>query len=342
MKAAVFHEHGGPEALRYEEVPTPKPGRGEALIRVKGCSVNHLDIWIRQGIPAYSMTLPHISGCDIAGIVEEGGPDTPGVSPGQKVVVAPGLSCFGCEPCLAGRDNLCATFRILGANVDGGYAEFATVPTRNLLPLPENLSFEEGAAYPLVFLTAWHMLIHRAGLRPGETVLVLAAGSGIGSAAVQIARLAGARVLAAAGSDEKLGRAKHLGADTGINYTREDFSKRVKELTDGRGADVVFEHVGEATWEKSLASLAKNGRLVTCGATTGGEVRITLRPLFMRQQTILGSVMGTRAEFAEITRLMGMGRLKPVVDSVYPLKEARQAQERMLARENFGKIVLVP
>jgi len=342
MKASIFREHGGPEVLRYEEVATPKPGRGEALIRVKGCSVNHLDIWIRQGIPAYSMTLPHISGCDMAGIVEEAGPETPGVSLGQKVIVAPGLSCFRCEPCLAGHDNLCTTFRILGANVDGGYAEFAAVPAVNLIPLPENLSFEEGAAYPLVFLTAWHMLIRRAGLRPGETVLVLAAGSGIGSAAVQIAHIAGARVLATAGTDEKLERAGQLGADTGINYNREDFSKRVKELTDGRGADVVFEHVGEATWEKSLASLAKNGRLVTCGATTGGEVRMALRPLFMRQQTILGSVMGTRAELAEITRLMGMGRLKPVVDSVYPLKEARQAQERMLARENFGKIVLVP
>ncbi|MBI5197789.1 MAG: zinc-binding dehydrogenase [Nitrospirae bacterium] len=342
MKAVRFHEHGGPEVLRYEDAPVPANGPDEAHDRDKACSDNHLDIWIRQWNPAYRLALPHILGCDIAGIVESVGPAITGVAPGQKVVVAPGLSCFRCSFCLSGDDNLCTTYRIIGAQVDGGYAEFAAVPAVNLIPMPDNLSFEQAAAYPLTFMTAWHMLIHRAGLKPGLDVLILAGGSGLGSAAIQIAKLSGARVFTTAGTDSKLERAKTLGADVGIPYEREDFSKKILELTEGRGVDVVFDHIGTATWEKSLASLAKNGKLLTCGTTTGGDVKMNLRSLFMRQQTILGATMGTRAELVEITKRMAIGSLKPVVDSVYPLREARAAQERMLARENFGKIVLVP
>jgi NADPH:quinone reductase-like Zn-dependent oxidoreductase len=340
MKAVTFHEHGGPEKLRYEDVPVPSIGPDNVLVRVKACAVNHLDIWIRQGIPAYKLSLPHIPGADIAGVVESTGSAVSGIVPGDKVVVSPGLSCFRCPFCLAGDDNLCTTYRIIGAQVNGGYAEFVSVPAVNILPMPDNLTFEEAAAYPLTFLTAWHLLIGRAGIRPGQDVLILAGGSGLGSAAIQIAKLAGARIFTTAGSDRKLEQAKSLGADFGIPYEREDFSARVLEMTDGRGVDVVFDHVGAATWGKSLASLAKNGILLACGTTTGGDVQMNIRPLFMRQQTILGSTMGRRAELVEITRLMGTGRLKAIIDSIYPLEKAREAQERMLNRENFGKIVL--
>lgn len=343
MKATIFREFGGPEKLVYEDVPVPSIGRDEVLIRVKACSINHLDIWVRQGIPAYKLTLPHISGCDIAGIVEATGEDIDSsrIRVGDRVIVAPGLSCFRCANCLAGMDNLCESYRIIGAQVDGGYAEYAKAPGINIIPMPEGISFEEAAAFPLTFLTAWHMLIGRANLSPGEDVLIIAAGSGIGVAAVQIAKLAGARVIATAGTDEKLERARILGADEVINYTKEDITRRVKDITGGKGVDVVFEHVGPATWDKSIATLAKNGRLITCGATTGPEVKVDLRYIFMRQQAIMGSTMGTRGELLHITKLIGQRRLKPVIDSVYPLSEARQAQERMLRRENFGKIVLV-
>lgn len=342
MKALAFHEYGGPEKLVYEEVPTPIPGEGEVLIRVKACSVNHVDIWIRQGIPAYKTTFPHISGCDVSGVVEAVGRDVTGLRKGEKVFVAPGLSCFRCAYCLSGQDNMCITYKILGANTNGGYAEFVTVPAVNVLTMPNTLSFEEAASFPLVFLTAWHMLITRAELKAGHEVLVLAAGSGIGIAAIQIAKLAGAIVIAAAGRDDKLEKAEALGADEVINYRREDFSNKIREFTGGKGVDVVFEHVGPETWEKSLTSLAKNGKLVTCGATSGPEARTDLRYIFSRQLSILGSMMGTRSELLEVTKLMEIGKLKAVIDSVYPLKDGRKAQERMLERNNFGKLILVP
>ena len=344
MKASIFREFGGPEKLVYEDVSVPSIGRDEVLVRVRACALNHLDIWVRQGIPAYKLILPHISGCDISGVVESVGDDVDitRIKQGDRVIIAPGLSCFKCPYCLAGMDNLCETFRIIGGQVDGGYAEYANAPAINLIPIPDGISFEEAAAFPLTFVTSWHMLIERARLAPGEDVLIIGAGSGIGSAAVQIAKLTGARVIATGGGDEKLELAKKLGADEIINHSQEDFSHRVKEITNGRGADVVFEHVGPATWDKSMASLAKNGRLITCGATTGPEVKIDLRYVFMRQQTIMGSIMGTRRELLQITNLIGQGRLKPVIDSTYPLSDARKAQERMLNRENFGKIILLP
>lgn len=342
MKAVVFHEHGGTEKLVYEEVPTPVPGEEEVLIRVKACSINHVDLWVRQGIPAYKTSFPHISGCDVAGVVEEIGKNVQGINPGEKVFVAPGLSCFRCAYCLSGQDNMCISYKIVGAHTQGGYAEFVTVPAINVLTMPNTLSFEEAASFPLAFLTAWHMLITRAGLKAGQEVLILAAGSGIGIAGIQIAKLAGALVIGAAGSDSKLEGAKILGADDVINYRREDFSARIRDLTGGKGVDVVFEHVGPETWEKSLTSLSKNGKLVTCGATTGPEAKTDLRYIFSRQLSILGSMMGTRSELLEVTKLMEIGKLKGVIDSVHPLKEARSAQEKLLSRNHFGKLVLVP
>ncbi|MEK6683058.1 MAG: zinc-binding dehydrogenase [Nitrospirota bacterium] len=342
MKAVVFHEHGGPEKLVYQDVPTPLPGEDEVLIRVRACSINHVDIWVRQGIPAYKTAFPHISGCDVAGLVEAIGKNVTGINRGEKVFVAPGLSCFRCAYCLSGQDNMCIAYKILGAHANGGYAEYVTVPAINVLTMPNTLRFEDAASFPLAFLTAWHMLITRAELKAGQEVLVLAAGSGIGTAAIQIAKLAGAWVVAAVGRDEKLAKARTLGADEVINYQREDFSNKIREFTGGKGVDVVFEHVGPETWEKSLTSLAKNGKLVTCGATSGPEARTDLRYIFSRQLSILGSMMGTRSELLEVTKLMEIGKLKPVIDSVFPLKEARKAQERMLERNHFGKLILVP
>ncbi|MEW6544121.1 MAG: zinc-binding dehydrogenase [Nitrospirota bacterium] len=340
MKAVVFHEHGGPEQLRYEEVADPRIAPREVLVRVKACALNHLDIWIRQGIPAYQIPLPHISGCDVAGVVAQVGAEVPGLSVGDRVFVSPGLSCWRCEWCLAGRDNQCPSFTVLGAQVDGGYAELVKVPGVNVLPIPGDLPFEQAAAFPLVSVTAWHMLFTLAGLRPGETVLVMGAGSGVGSIAVQMARLAGARVITTVGKEEKIAKARAIGADEVIVHSRENVAKRVKAVTDGRGVEVVLEHIGPAVWDQCLASLARGGRLVTCGATTGGEVKLDLRHVFSRQLTIEGSYMGTRAELLKAAALVGRGQLKPVVDRTFPLREARAAQEHLLSRNFFGKVVL--
>ncbi|HEY5648121.1 MAG TPA: zinc-binding dehydrogenase [Nitrospiria bacterium] len=342
MKAVSFSDHGSTDKLVYGDLPSPEPGPDEVLIRVRACSVNHVDIWVREGIPAYRTAFPHISGCDFSGVVEGTGKNVTGIHAGEKVFISPGLSCFRCAYCLSGQDNMCISYRIVGAHTNGGYAEYAAVPAVNVLSIPPTLSFEEAASFPLAFLTAWHMLITRAGLKAGQEVLVLAAGSGIGIAAIQIAKLAGAWVAATAGRDDKLERAKELGADEVINYRREDFSERVKELTGGKGVDVVFEHVGPDTWEKSLTSLAKNGKLVTCGSTSGRDARTDIRYIFSRQLSILGSMTGTRSELLELTKLMEIGKLKPVIDTVFPLQEARKAQERMLDRESFGKLILTP
>jgi NADPH:quinone reductase-like Zn-dependent oxidoreductase len=340
MKAVLLREHGGPEKLTVEDLPTPTIGTGEVLVRVKACALNHLDIWIRQGNPAYPIPLPHVSGSDIAGVVEQIGAQIEGVTVGARVVVSPGLSCWKCENCLAGRDNFCSTFGILGAKTHGGYAEYVKVPFRNVLPIPENLTFEQAAAFPLVSVTASHMLFALAGLQHGETVLIMGAGSGVGSMAIQLAKLAGARVITTVGSDEKIPKAVVLGADAVINHSKEKVAERVKLLTEGKGVDVVIEHIGPEVWETCLASLAKGGRLITCGATTGAEVKLDLRYVYSRQFTIKGSYMGTRAELVKAAELVGQKRLISVIDRTYPLREARAAQELMLSRKFFGKIVL--
>jgi len=341
MKAVLFKEHGGPEKLVYEDYPTPMAGPQEVVVRVRACALNHLDIWIRQGNPAYPMPLPHISGSDIAGTVEAVGSQAEGLKVGDRVFVSPGVSCWSCEQCLAGRDNMCKSYGLVGAMMHGGYAEYVKVPARNVLPIPGSLSFEQAAAFPLVSVTAWHMLYALADLKRGETVLIMGAGSGVGHMAIQMAKLSGARVVTSVGSDDKIDKAKAIGADEVINHSREKVAARVRELTHNHGVDVVIEHIGPDVWDVCMESLAKGGRLITCGATTGAEVKLNLRYVFSRQLTIKGSYMGTRAELVKAAELVGQGKLKPVIDRTYALAEARAAQEQLLSRKFFGKIMLV-
>ena len=340
MKAIVFAAHGGPEVLKYTDAPEPAIRANEVLVRVKACALNHLDIWVRKGIPGVPIPLPHIPGSDVAGEIAKIGADVTTVSVGQKVVLAPGVTCGKCSACLAGQDNKCRQFTNLGYMIDGGCAEFVRAPEVNCLPHPGNLSFEEAAAIPLVFQTAWHMLVARAELQPGEDVLVLGAGSGVGSAAIQIAKLFGALVIATAGSDEKLQRAKELGANHLVNHKTQKIRDEVRRITSKRGVDVVFEHVGTATWDDSVASLTTGGRLVTCGATTGYDAKVDLRFLFSRQLSLMGSYMGTKSELQTVMKLVAAGRLKPVVDRVFPLAEAAAAHAYLEASSQFGKVVL--
>lgn len=342
MKAMAMRSHGGPEVLRLEDLPEPEAAPGQVVVRVRAVALNHLDIWVRRGWPGLELSWPHVPGADVAGVVEAVGPGVEGVSPGQEVVLNPGLSCGRCRACLLGRDQECRRYSILGEHVSGGYGELLAVPPQNLLPKPANLSFEEAACLPLVFLTAWHALVTRAGLRPGETVLVHAAGSGVGSAAVQIARHLGATVIATAGSAWKCDRARELGAHHAIDYQKQDFVAEVRALTGKRGADVVFEHTGRATWEKSLLAAAAGGRIVTVGATTGHEAATDLRHVFYRRLSVLGSTMGSKGDLFDVLRLVGEGKLRPVLDRVLPLAEAARAQELLSSRAQFGKIVLKP
>jgi NADPH:quinone reductase-like Zn-dependent oxidoreductase len=342
MRCAVVREHGGLEKLVIEERPVPEPAADQVLLRVKAAGMNHLDVWVRRGVPGHTFPLPMILGCDFAGVVERAGSAVKNAKPGDEVCVAPGFSCGTCAQCLAGADNLCKGYGIFGEMRDGGCAEYAVVPAANLLPKPASMTFEQAAAWPLAFLTAWHMLVARCAVRPGETVLVHAAGSGVGSAAIQIAKLWGATVLATAGGAAKCARGKELGADHVIDHTATDWVKEVRRLTDKRGVDVVVEHTGQATWEGSVKSLVWGGRLVTCGATSGFEAKFDLRVLFFKQLSFLGSTMGSRAELFAILDHIKAGRLRPVVDRVLPMAEIREAHRAMESREQFGKIVLVP
>lgn len=336
MKAVRFHQHGGPEVLKYEDAPDPTPETGYAIVRVRACALNHLDLWERRGLERVQFPLPHISGADVSGEIV----DARGLTSGMRVMLQPGVSCGTCPACVSGRDNLCPSYDALGYMSEGGYAEFVKVPLANVIPIPDHVGFVEAAAFPLTFLTAWHMLVTVAGLRPGETVLVLAAGSGVGQAAVQIARFMGARVLATAGSDAKVARAREIGADAAINHSAGPIAPEVKRLTDGRGVEVVVEHVGQATWEQSVRVLARGGRVVTCGTTTGGATSLDLVHLFARQLSLLGSYMGRKGELLEAAHLFFSGHLRPIVDTTFPLADAAAAQARMERREQFGKIVL--
>jgi NADPH:quinone reductase-like Zn-dependent oxidoreductase len=340
MKAVIFSEHGGPDVLRYTDVPEPRIGANDVLVRVRACALNHLDLWIRAGMPGVTIPLPRILGSDISGEVAKVGENLKHIHAGDRVLLNPGISCGECEHCLAGDDNMCREYTLFGYKVDGGYAEYVKSPSANVIPIPAGLSFEEAAAIPLVFLTAWHMLITRAKLKPAEDVLVLGAGSGVGSAAIQIAKTAGARVIATAGSEEKLVKAKELGADEVIQHSKQDIAAEVRRITNRRGVDVVFEHVGQATWDQSVRSLATGGRLVTCGATTGHAANIDIRFLFTRQFSILGSFMGSKGELYSVLELVRGHKVKPVIDAVMPLEQAREAHERLERREQFGKIVL--
>ncbi len=342
MKAVIFSEHGGPEVLQFTDVAAPQIKANEVLVEVRACALNHLDVWVRGGLPGIKIPLPHILGNDVAGVVREVGELVTWVKPGDEAMIQPGVSCGHCVECLSGRDNMCLEYDIIGSGRDGGYAELLSVPGVNVIPKPKNLSWPEAAALPLVTLTAWHMLSTQARVQPGEDVLVHAAGSGVGSLGIQIAKLFGARVIATASSDDKLAKARELGADETVNYTRDDWPKEVRKLTGGRGVDVVFEHTGAATWPGSLVSLKKGGRLVTCGATSGFDARTDLRQVFYRHLTILGSMMGSKAELLAAMKFIESGRIRAVVDRTLPLAEARKAHELMEDRAQFGKLVLLP
>jgi NADPH:quinone reductase-like Zn-dependent oxidoreductase len=340
MKAAIFHEFGGPEVIRIEDVPRPEPGAGEVLLRVRAAALNHLDLWVRRGLPVET-TMPHIGGSDVAGEVVEVGPGVVGVAPGARVVVDPSIGCGRCEACLRGETPLCAEYRILGEHTQGGFAEYVVVPASNLYPIPEGMPYEEAAAAPLVFLTAWRGLIGRGGLRAGEDVLVTGASGGVATAAIQIAKLAGARVFAVT-TTENVERVRELGADVVYDRTAVDFSKEVWRDTGKRGVDLILDSVGAATWKQNLRALARGGRLVVYGATTGPIGETDLRVVFWKQAQIIGTTMASRREFEEAMKLVFRGELRPVVDVVWPLDRAREAHERLERGEQFGKIVLVP
>ncbi len=342
MKAVIFSQHGGPEVLKFTEGPDPQIKANEVLVEVRACALNHLDVWVRRGLPGIKIPLPHILGNDVAGVVREVGALVNWVKSGDEVMIHPGVSCGHCVECLAGRDNMCPEYDIIGSVRDGGYAELLAVPGVNVIPKPKNLSWPEAAALPLVTLTAWHMLVTQARLQPGEDVLVHAAGSGVGSLGIQIAKLHGAHVIATASSTEKLSKARELGADETVDYTRDDWPKEVRKLTGGRGVDVVFEHTGAATWAGSLVSLKKGGRLVTCGATSGFDARTDLRQVFYRHLTILGSMMGSKAELLSAMKFIASGQIRAVVDRTLPLADAQKAHELMEDRAQFGKLVLLP
>lgn len=332
MQAVRLHAHGGPEQLRYETVPDPAPAEGEVVVEVRACALNHLDLFIRQGMPGVNIGLPRILGSDMAGVV---------ASTGERVVIAPGLGCGHCHFCLEGRDNECRQYEVFGYQRDGGYTERVAVPRRALVAMPANLEFVQAASAPLVFLTAWNMLVRRARIAPGQTVLVWAASSGVGMAAVQVAKLWGCRVLATAGGESKMALARELGADAVMDhYDRSRPVARVVRDLAPDGVDVVVEHVGQASWDQSLRALAPNGVLVTCGATTGYEAKIDLRFLFSRQLRLMGSYMGRRTDLDTVLGFIAAGRLRPVVDRTFPLAEAAAAHRYLEDKQQFGKVVL--
>jgi NADPH:quinone reductase-like Zn-dependent oxidoreductase len=340
MKAVRIHQFGGPEVLTYENVSDPQPRKDQVLVRVKACSLNHLDVWVRKGLPG--VKLPHILGSDVAGEVAEIGEYVSGFSVGQRVLVAPMHYCGHCAKCVAGVQNQCREFTVLGNGVDGGNCELIAVPARNVIPIPDSLDFNQAASVPLVFVTAWHMLVGLAGVRPGQTVLVLGASSGVGIAAIQIAKLFHCRVITTAGDEAKLEKGKALGADHGINHYKQKISDEIRKITSKEGVDIVIEHVGVATWDESMKSLKTGGTLVTCGATTGPNVAVDLRHLFARQLKLLGSYMGTMGELHEVLKHVFAGRLKPVVDRVFPLSEIRAAHEYLEKSQMFGKVIVNP
>jgi len=338
MKAVRIHQFGGPEVLTCEDIPDPQARKDQVLVRVKACSLNHLDLWVRKGLPG--VKLPHILGSDIAGEVVEAGEYVTGFKSGQRVLISPMHFCGRCPKCLAGQQNQCREFTVLGNAVDGGNCELYAAPAASVIPIPDALDFNQAASVPLVFVTAWHMLVGLAGIRPGQTVLVLGASSGVGIAAIQIAKLFQCRVITTAGDESKLEKGRALGADHGINHYKQKVSDEVRKITNKEGVDIVVEHVGAATWDESMKCLKTAGTLVTCGATTGPGVAIDLRHLFARQLKILGSYMGTMAELHEVLSHVFAGRLKPVVDRTFPLSEVRAAHEYLEKSQMFGKVVL--
>lgn len=342
MKAAIFHAHGPVEHLQIADLPRPEPGPGAVLVRVRAVALNHLDLFVREGIPGIRLALPHIGGSDIAGDVAALGTGVSGWSVGEHVVVNPGLWCGQCEWCRMGEESLCAHYRLIGEHVTGGLAEYFVAPAINLVRIPNDYPFEQAAAAPLVFMTAWRALMSQGQLRAGQSVLIMGAGGGVATAAIQIARLAGARVYTASRSEVKRQAARDLGADEVLDSTG-DFAREIWARTGKRGVDLVLDSVGAATWERSLRCVTKGGRLVVYGATSGPRVQIDLRPLFWKQYMIVGSTMANRAETAAVLRLVfDEQRLRPIVARVLPLDEIQTAHRLLAAGEQFGKIVLIP
>jgi len=340
MKAVRIHQFGGPEVLRYEGAPDPPLRKDQVLVRVRACAMNHLDLWVREGLPG--VRLPHILGSDIAGEVVETGEYVSGISVGQRVLIAPMHFCNHCKKCVAGLQNQCHEFSVRGNSVDGGNCELMAVPQACVIPIPDSLTFDQAASVPLVFLTGWHMLVGRAGVRPGQTVLVLGANSGVGIAGIQIAKMFHCTVITTAGDERKAQKARELGADHVINHYQQKISEEVRKITDKQAVDIVMEHVGAATWSESLRCLKPTGTLVTCGATTGSQAGLDLRFVFSRQLSVLGSYMGTMGELHEVLKHVFGGRLKPVIDRTFPLSETHAAHEYMASSQMFGKIVLNP
>lgn len=336
----VLRGHGGPEVLNRESIEIASPGPREVLVRVQAVAMNHMDLWVRRGLPHLKLNYPFRLGCDIVGVVEELGAGARGAKLGDRVLLQPGVACGVCAACLAGRDNLCRSYGILGESVQGGYGELITVPDANLLPCPNNLSSEEAAALPLCLLTAWQMVFKKARVMPGQTVLVQAAGSGVSSIAIQLCKMIGARVIATSGTDEKIARARELGADEVINYSTQDFLSEVRKITGKTGVDVVLEHVGGEVFTKSILATRWGGRVVTVGATIGHSVNIDLRQIFFRQVEVLGSTMGSKGDLQEALPLVESGKVKPVVDRILSLWDAQQAHKLLEERQVFGKLVL--
>jgi NADPH:quinone reductase-like Zn-dependent oxidoreductase len=341
LKAVRIHEYGGLDKLQYEDAPTPElAGPNDAIIRLKAASLNHIDILNRRGLTGMELSFPHILGGDGAGIVAQVGEAVKNIKPGERVCLYPPSGCGRCEFCATDRDFMCIRLRVLGERDNGTYAEYVRMRARNCFPIPAGLSFEEAAAFPLVYVTLWRMLVTNAGLKPGEQVLILGVGGGVASAALQVAAHLGARIIVTSSSDEKLAKAKELGAEHGINYKQADFAKEVRNLTGKRGVDVVVDCVGGESWAKSLASLAKGGRLVTCGATAGAQPQTDIRRIFWNNLKIFGSTLGSREDFSQVLSFMETTRTKPIIDRVFPLKEAAAAQQRLEEGKQFGKIVL--
>ena len=341
MRAAIFHEHGGPEVVRVEELPRPAPGAGQVLLEVRAAALNHLDLWVRRGLPIET-TMPHVGGSDVAGVVVEAGDGVDASRIGERIVVNPSLWCGECEWCRRGEESMCLRYRIIGEHTDGGFAEYLAVPADHAYRLPEGMRFEDAAALPVSYMTAWRALHSRARLHPGEDVLVLGASGGTAIAAVQIALDLGARVFAVTSGAENVERLRALGGAFVYDRSAEDWSKAVHADTAKRGVDVVVENVGEATWKGSVRALAHGGRLVTYGGTSGPKVELDVRVMFWKQLSVLGTTMASKAEFEAMLDAAFSGRLRPVVDTVMPLAHARAAHERLEAGGQFGKIVLVP
>ena len=341
MLAITIRSHGGPEVVAVDDVPRPAVAApDDVVVALKAAALNHLDLFVLRGLPGITHAFPHVLGADGAGVVEAVGAAVTRVKPGDRVLLNPGISCQACAFCLAGEQSLCTTYRLLGEHLPGTFAEAVRVPQWNVSPVPDGVSWTDAAAFPLVHLTAWRMVVTRAATRPGETVLIWGIGGGVALAALRIAKLAGATVIVTSSSDAKLERARALGADLALNHASVDVPKELRRRLGDRGVDVVLDSVGEATWEKSLRALAPGGRLVTCGGTSGPKVVTDVRRMFWYHYTLMGSTMGNAREFAEILRLLGTGALKPVVDSVTPVREARRAFERLGAGAHFGKVVL--